>query len=193
MQEACVNDIKNRLLMQLEIGSKDCPSIDYQVASNRLDCFVTYFQEGMRSTWSVLTPSATAQRSPSQYSDPNSPWSLRCAEISKFWFPPRECMELAGMLIRHHDLQHQFHCASQRCGAQCEFIRVSCPNESCPKELSRIRLTRHDEECEYKCVPCTRVCGENVQRRAMQLHLENSCELLPVQCTFVDIGCSCGE
>lgn len=192
MQEACVNDIKSRLMMHLEIGSRDSPSIDYQIATNRLDCFVTYFQEGMRSAWTVLSPSVPP-KDMSKYSDPNSPYSLRCAEIAQFWFAPRERKEVALMLIRHHDLKNQFHCSVQRCGAECEFIRISCPNEGCPKELSRIRLQRHDDVCEYKCVPCTRTCGDVVQRRLMQVHLSDSCELLPVQCTFVEFGCHCGE
>lgn len=99
----------------------------------------------------------------------------------------KECDAIAGLIVRKFDPDFQLHCNRVACGPECQFARVACPNEGCPRTMSRTHLESHDSKCGYKVVRCD--CGDVFQAREMPVHRSEACRLRIVDCPFKDIGC----
>ena len=184
LSEATLNHMKNRLMMSLELGASCSPSLDYDIALERLTNFPKHALDGGKNRW----VREVSEGGIGEYEK----ITIRSAEINRFWFTQEERMEVAELLIQRHDHSNKFHCNTVMCGEQCEFAIVVCENENCGTLLSKKWVAKHDMTCVHKVVPCTRSCGEVVPRRLMESHLNQDCDLRPVQCTFSDLGCQAG-
>ena len=97
----------------------------------------------------------------------------------------------------------------------CPFCELECCH--CKKKLQRRSLCDHEKNClkrPYKCpccddykstfkdvttehisacpcqlVPCTSECGETLQRKDLASHLETTCPLQKIECSFHYAGC----
>jgi len=113
----------------------------------------------------------------------------RTADIANTFFSHEERREIAGLIIRKHDLLHQYHCDVAQCGEECIFKVEACTNEGCHVLFSRKWAADHDLICPQKNVHCERECGDMVMRRKMRRHLDQACALRRVDCPFLEIGC----
>lgn len=59
----------------------------------------------------------------------------------------------------------------------------------CTHLMSRKWRELHDKICEFKVIPCDRLCGDNVLRGQLDEHKLTSCPLRPVECPYLCIGC----
>ena len=132
-------------------------------------------------------------------------------------FTLEERLELAKLIIRKHDSEHSAHCAQQNCGEECDFAPAHCSHEGnstrvlwsyctsenllyykmmmigCSQTMSRKWKKRHEDECEFRIVPCPRQCGEDVAKKDMENHIKFACSYRPVPCPYVDLGCTAGK
>lgn len=115
--------------------------------------------------------------------------SKRTAQISQV-FPLDERTELAKFIIRCHDWSNNYHCPVKDCGAECEYVPKMCENDDCGVVISSKWIPKHDSICPQKLIDCPRCCGDVITRRAVKLHMDNTCSLRTVQCPFYDIGCT---
>jgi hypothetical protein len=102
-------------------------------------------------------------------------------------FTAKEREAIAILVIKKLDTQFQLHCNLPNCGKDCRFFRVPCPNEGCHVTVSKMHLSRHDQECPFKILRCE--CGDEFQRHQSTDHSKHECKLRTVECPFKDIGC----
>ena len=119
-----------------------------------------------------------------------------------FRHPQRE--KLAAELIACYDSAKEWHCGAVLCQTsprsvtaaeshrlKCIYRPLACRNEGCVSVHSAWREAAHDQQCEHKVMPCTLECGKQVPRRLMAEHLSGlECPNKPVECSFVQIGCT---
>ena len=68
-------------------------------------------------------------------------------------------------------------------------IEIFCPNRSCEWKGSLCRLDDHKagrgcEGCQYEPVSCTLGCGEEVIRKDLENHKQNTCASRPLNCEY---------
>ena len=68
-------------------------------------------------------------------------------------------------------------------------VKVFCTNNSCEWEGSLCHLDDHKagrgcEGCRYQPIPCTLGCGEEVIRKDLEHHKQNTCVLRPKNCEY---------
>lgn len=113
------------------------------------------------------------------------------------YFPEWERHEIAKCILQKYDLLYEYHCNIPNCSITlmnekkyCCFITETCPNKQCNTKYSTKYATRHDSICLYKVISCTRQCGDDILRKDLNQHLDVSCKLRPVTCSFHELGCS---
>lgn len=172
--------LKNVLMEILGLASINEVMTIEQVQS-KLEHFVQILDE-KQSRWAKVTAMIGSELHPEKLA-----W--RAAELTREIFALPERMEIAKILIRKYDGTHQYHCATEHCGDECEFAPMKCSNEGCHEEFSRKWWGEHDAQCPYKIIPCSRECGVTVIRQHLPQHLSLECELRPAECPYKDIGC----
>ena len=113
-------------------------------------------------------------------------------------------LKLAAELIFAYDMTNEWHCgavveageasprsvnAAEQHRLKCIFRPLACRNEGCVHLHSALHEARHDAECPFKLLVCTRGCGQQVIRSEMANHVDGPCPMKPCDCTFVQIGC----
>jgi hypothetical protein len=112
----------------------------------------------------------------------------RCTSLTNTCFSKIERDMIAALMVRKLDLKFQLHCHCLKCGEECNFARVVCPNEGCTcTNMSKMYLSEHDSTCAYKLVTCT--CGDLLPRHEQPHHQSQVCKLRNVKCPFAIIGC----
>ena len=110
--------------------------------------------------------------------------------------PVEERIALARLLIKDIDREaHELHCQNETCASStttscCPFQFITCPNYKCGMRLSKRYAKEHDDECEYKVLPCPSGCGMEVARKDMHLHVTTRCILRQAECPLSMFGCT---
>lgn len=115
---------------------------------------------------------------------------FRSGEVSARYFGKEERDAFAGLALRHLDPEYGLHCDKELCGEECQYHRVTCPNQGCDKSVSRVHLDAHDERCGHKIVPCPKECGDEFPRNRTEVHLADACNLRDAECPFATLGCT---
>lgn len=160
LSDADTNRLKDLLMGTLGLASI-CDVMDLKEIHMRLDKFMIR----------VLNKKSAWSQAMSIFSGDYDPELLprRALDLDKFIFPQQERALLAKILIRKYDSEFKFHCDVANCGANCVYAPYTCVNDGCTTVLSLKWKDRHDEECPYKTVECSRQCGVFVSRRSMQV------------------------
>lgn len=62
--------------------------------------------------------------------------------------------------------------------------------EFCGIRDTRSNISKHDEICQKKLVPCPNdLCTEKIERCGVEGHVTNDCGYTVISCRYVDIGC----
>ena len=114
--ESDINALKSKLMEALQLKSivpLGLPAVEFTLEK---------FGAPERSTLSKVS-SLIAQSSPLEH------LRERMEELSRTAFMPDERLLVAKLIIRKHDSEYRFHCPISKCGEECEFAIVSCPNK----------------------------------------------------------------
>jgi len=112
----------------------------------------------------------------------------RKALVRRQCFSFNECEAISTLIVKNLDPKFQLHCDQPNCGESCHFYRIQCPNDGCPMIMSRMYLSKHNEQCIYKIIECK--CGDRFPRHELEIHKAQFCEMREVECPFKKIGCT---
>lgn len=180
LTEAKCNKVKSLMLSALHLRGDPISAGQFstKIIASRLE----EFTNDAGSAWSSV----------SGFLAGGSPLEMvgrRTADLAHAYFTHEERRVVAGLVIRKHDMNFQYHCDKANCGQSCEFRRETCPNEHCGSVYSAKWCDEHDKVCPQKILPCPRQCGDHCTRRLMPNHLGQACSLRPAQCPYKDLGC----
>ena len=101
-----------------------------------------------------------------------------------------------------HDLTNNYF-PDRKADLEIKSLQVYCRNDHC-LWIGKIEdIDNHLQQCLYQTLSCTYGCGENIQRKQLQHHLENECFVkcqsahkgtCPkeiISCEYSTIGCTC--
>jgi len=183
LTEAKCNKLKSALIERLALRSGDLVAsglYSAKLVASRLE----EFSKGSGSAWSAMSGMvASASGSPLEM------LGRRTADIAHAFFSHEERRILAGLVIRRHDANFEYHCSLPKCGAACEYRVEQCPNHACGIVFSHKWRGEHDAICPQKTIVCERSCGDSCLRRLMKTHLSQACPLRPAACPYHDLGC----
>jgi len=182
LTEAKCNKLKSAMIEKLALRSGDIVHAGLyssKVVASRLE---EWCKDSLGSAWASLS-GMVASGSPLEM------LGRRTADVAHAFFPHEERRILAGLIIRRHDLQLQFHCGVPQCGSACEYRVEQCPHQGCSTVYSKKWANDHDGVCLQKIIPCERACGDHCIRRLMKAHMSQACPLRPAECPYRDLGC----
>lgn len=178
--EAKCNKLKSSLIASLSLRGEFIHNGLYssKVVASRLESFVGT----LGNAWSAVSSMVSS-------GSPLEMLGRRTADIAHMHFSHEERRVIAGLIIRKHDINFEYHCPIPSCGHSCEYRVESCPNHQCGVIFSAKWASNHDAVCPQKILPCERACGDTCSRRLMVTHLDQACPLRPANCPYLDLGC----
>ena len=119
-------------------------------------------------------------------------------ELIGTYFTQQERLNLARLLVKDVDrYTYKLHCSTDSCSCNeeneenaCVFRLVPCPYEGCEDRFSWKYRQQHDEDCQYKPVPCPNDCGMDIPRRDVHIHVRDICNLRAAECPLSSFGCT---
>lgn len=114
----------------------------------------------------------------------------RMMEVTGKYFPQTVAKEMAKLLLKKSDVDHQYHCDTHHCGSNCQFAVEQCLcYEDCGVAYSKKWKADHHALCPHMLIDCERDCGKRVKRKLMMFHLTDECSQREVTCPFAMLGC----
>ncbi|KNC77030.1 hypothetical protein SARC_10498, partial [Sphaeroforma arctica JP610] len=71
---------------------------------------------------------------------------------------------------------------------ECPFRPLVCEHKGCTRTVSYLHLKEHDQQCQFKIIPCPNGCDYECVRGVMSAHLEGSCVCKPIPCPYRRLG-----
>ena len=92
-----------------------------------------------------------------------------------------KCLHCSELFLRFYIEDHQNNQCPRR-PFRCEYCKEF---DSCYEEVA----TNHWPVCGSYPMPCTKKCGETLQRQNLENHIANDCPLTIINCDFQHVGC----